>query len=44
MDFEAFWNSKNKDFAWEVLKKSNFRCDGNLMLIRTDVGSILDPF
>ena len=44
MDFEAFWNSKNEHFAWAVLKKSNFRSDGYLMLALIDFGSILGGF
>ena len=41
MGFESFWRSKNEHFAWEVLKKSNFRSDGWLMPTRTDFGLIL---
>ena len=40
MDFETSWKSKSEHFAWEVVKKLNFRIDDYPMLVGTDFGSI----
>ena len=44
MDFRTSWKSKNEHFAWEVVKKLNFRINDYPMLIGTDFGSIFGRF